>query len=120
MNLTRQLIGSHLLSGTMTPGEEIALQIDQTLTQDALGMLCYIALEGMGIDRVRTSLSVSYLDHNLLYLDHKTPDDWATTATPPPPARPVCWVSAREGWTWRRLWRASPSGCGCRRWWRCA
>ncbi len=75
MNLTRQLIGSHLLSGTMTPGEEIALQIDQTLTQDALGMLCYIALEGMGIDRVRTSLSVSYLDHNMVYMDYKNPDD---------------------------------------------
>ena len=77
MNLTQRLIRDHLVWGTPEPGEEIALRVDQTLTQDALGMLCYIALEGLGIDKVRTQLSVSYLDHNMVYMDYKNPDDHA-------------------------------------------
>ena len=75
MNITRQILAAHLVSGTMTAGEEIALHVDQTLTQDALGMLCYIALESLGIERVKTELSVSYVDHNLVYMDYKNPDD---------------------------------------------
>ena len=77
MNLTQKIIGSHLVSGTMTPGSEIGLRIDQTLTQDALGMLAYIAFESFGIPQVRTQCSVSYLDHNMVYLDHRNPDDHA-------------------------------------------
>lgn len=77
MNLTQRLIRDHLVWGTPEPGEEIALRVDQTLTQDALGMLCYIALEGLGIQSVRTELSVSYLDHNMVYMDYKNPDDHA-------------------------------------------
>ncbi|MFT5326230.1 MAG: aconitate hydratase [Planctomycetaceae bacterium] len=74
-NLTRQLIAEHLLEGDMTPGEEIALRIDQTLTQDATGTLVMLELEAMELDRVQTEVSVQYVDHNLIQEDHKNPDD---------------------------------------------
>jgi len=77
MNLTQKLITSHLISGDMTPGAEIALHIDQTLTQDALGTLCYLQFEAMGVPRVRTKLSVSYVDHQLLQADFRNADDHA-------------------------------------------
>jgi aconitate hydratase len=77
MNLTQKLITSHLVSGDMTPGAEIALGIDQTLTQDALGTLCYLQFEAMGVPRVRTKLSVSYVDHQLLQADFRNADDHA-------------------------------------------
>lgn len=73
--LTHKLIESHLVSGKMTPGEEIALQIDQTLTQDATGTVALLELEAMGVDRVRTQRSVQYVDHNLLQVDNKNADD---------------------------------------------
>src|ERR671914_406590 len=75
LNVAQQLIESHLVSGDMTPGEEIGLRIDQTLTQDATGTLVMLELEAMGLDRVRTELSAQYVDHNLLQEDHKNPDD---------------------------------------------
>ncbi|MEZ6111869.1 MAG: aconitase family protein [Pirellulaceae bacterium] len=74
-NLAQKLIASHLVEGTMTPGEEIALRIDQTLTQDATGTLVMLELEAMGLDRVRTEVSAQYVDHNLLQQDHKNADD---------------------------------------------
>ena len=74
-NVTRKLIGSHLVSGEMTPGEEIAIQIDQTLTQDATGTLVMQELEALGLDRVRTEVSVQYVDHNLLQTDEKNAED---------------------------------------------
>jgi aconitate hydratase len=74
-NVTRKLIDSHLLSGKATPGEEIGLRIDQTLTQDATGTLVMLELEAMGLDRVRTELSAQYVDHNLLQTDFKNSDD---------------------------------------------
>jgi aconitate hydratase len=77
MNLTHKLINSHLVSGDLTPGAEIALRIDQTLTQDALGTLCYLQFEAMGVPRVRTKLSVSYVDHQLLQADFRNADDHA-------------------------------------------
>ena len=77
MNLTHKLIKSHLISGDMTPGAEIALRIDQTLTQDALGTLCYLQFEAMGVPRVLTKLSVSYVDHQLLQADFRNADDHA-------------------------------------------
>jgi aconitate hydratase len=77
MNLTHKLIKSHLISGDMTPGAEIALHIDQTLTQDALGTLCYLQFEAIGAPRVRTKLSVSYVDHQLLQADFRNADDHA-------------------------------------------
>ncbi len=73
--ITEQIIEAHLVSGRMAPGEEIALKIDQTLTQDATGTMAYLEFEAMGVPRVRTELSVSYVDHNLLQTDFKNADD---------------------------------------------
>jgi aconitate hydratase len=75
LNVAQKLIESHLVSGDMTPGEEIGLRIDQTLTQDATGTLVMLELEAMGLDRVRTELSAQYVDHNLLQTDEKNADD---------------------------------------------
>lgn len=76
MNLTQKLISSHLAKPSdMRPGEEIQLKFEQTLTHDINAVMCYLAFEAIGIPRVRTEASVSYLDHNLLYIDNKTPDD---------------------------------------------
>ena len=77
MNLVEKILKPHLLSGDMPPGEPLALRVEQTLTQDALGMLAYLAFESLGLPAVRTELSVSYLDHNLLYADYRNPDDHA-------------------------------------------
>lgn len=74
-NVTRKLIESHLLSGDMSPGEEISLKIDQSLTQDATGTMVMLELEAMGIDKVKTELSAQYVDHNLLQTDFKNMDD---------------------------------------------
>lgn len=75
-NLTRKIIRAHLARpSSMRPGEEMFLRYDQTLTHDINAVMCYLAFEGIGIPRVRTEVSVSYLDHNLLYVDSKTPDD---------------------------------------------
>jgi len=74
-NVARKLIASHLVSGRLEPGAEIGLRIDQTLTQDATGTLVMLELEAMGLDRVRTELSVQYVDHNLVQADHKNADD---------------------------------------------
>jgi len=74
-NVTQKLIEPHLVSGRMAPGEEIGLKIDQTLTQDATGTLVMLEFEAMGIPRVKTRLSAQYVDHNLLQMDFKNPDD---------------------------------------------
>lgn len=74
-SLTHKIIESHLVSGNMIPGEEIFINVDQTLTHDINAVMTYLAFEAVGIDRIRTECSVSYLDHNLLYVDNKTPDD---------------------------------------------
>ncbi len=73
--LTHKLVESHCLEGEMRPGSEIALKIDQTLTQDATGTLVMLELEAMGVRRARTEVSAQYVDHNLLQEDHKNPDD---------------------------------------------
>lgn len=73
--VAHKLIGSHLVSGEMTPGVEIGLRIDQTLTQDATGTLVMQELEALGLDRVRTELSAQYVDHNLLQTDEKNAED---------------------------------------------
>ena len=75
MNVTQKLIKSHLMHGDMTPGEEIGMHIDQTLTQDATGTLVMLELEAMGLDRVKTEVSVQYVDHNIIQEDYKNPDD---------------------------------------------
>jgi aconitate hydratase len=75
MNVTQKLIASHLLEGEMIAGEEIGIRIDQTLTQDATGTLVMLELEAMGLDRVKTEVSVQYVDHNVIQTDFKNPDD---------------------------------------------
>ncbi len=75
LNVTQKLIQSHLVDGDMTPDKEIGIKIDQTLTQDATGTLVMLELEAMGIDRVKTDISVQYVDHNLLQTDFKNADD---------------------------------------------
>jgi aconitate hydratase len=74
-NVTQELIAEHLVSGRMEAGEEIALRIDQTLTQDATGTMALLEFEAMGLPRVRTEVSVQYIDHNLLQEDNKNADD---------------------------------------------
>ena len=75
LNVTQKLIKNHLVSGDMTPGSEIGLKIDQTLTQDATGTMVMLELEAMGLKRAKTDVSVQYVDHNLIQLDSKNPDD---------------------------------------------
>jgi aconitate hydratase len=75
LTLTHKILESHLISGKLVPGEEIAIKIDQTLTQDATGTMAYLEFEAIGINRVRTELSVSYVDHNILQTDFKNADD---------------------------------------------
>ena len=75
LNLTQKIIKSHLVDGELIPGSDISIKIDQTLTQDATGTMVYLELEALGIDRVRTELSVSYVDHNMIQADFKNPDD---------------------------------------------
>ncbi|MDL4843135.1 aconitate hydratase [Aquibacillus rhizosphaerae] len=75
LNVTQKLIKDHLVSGEMTPGEEIGLKIDQTLTQDATGTMVMLELEAMGLDYAKTEASAQYVDHNLIQVDSKNPDD---------------------------------------------
>jgi aconitate hydratase len=75
LNLTRKIIAAHLAGGEMAAGCEIALKIDQTLTQDATGTMAFLQFEAMGIERVRTELSVSYIDHNTLQAGFENADD---------------------------------------------
>lgn len=74
-NVTQKLIENHLVEGDMIAGQEIALKIDQTLTQDATGTMVMLELEAMALDRARTEVSVQYVDHNLLETDFKNADD---------------------------------------------
>lgn len=75
LNIAQKLIKSHLVSGEMIPGQEISIKIDQTLTQDATGTMAYLQFEAMGIDRVKTELSLSYIDHNTLQSGFENADD---------------------------------------------
>ncbi len=75
LTIAQKIIRDHLISGEMTPGSEIALRIDQTLTQDATGTMAYLEFEAIGIPRVRTELSVAYIDHNTLQSGFENADD---------------------------------------------
>ncbi len=75
MTIGQKLIKTHLVSGDMTPGSEVGLKIDQTLTQDATGTMAYLELEAMGIEQVKTELSVAYIDHNTLQTGFENADD---------------------------------------------
>ncbi len=76
-NLVQKILESHVVSGTPVAGEPVELVIDQTLTQDATGTMAYIQLEAMGVDQVKTELSVSYVDHNTLQSGFMNADDHA-------------------------------------------
>jgi aconitate hydratase len=76
-SLAYKIIEAHLVEGNMTSGEEIAIRIDQTLTQDSTGTMAYLQLEAMGIDKVRTRRSVAYIDHNTLQTGFENADDHA-------------------------------------------
>ena len=75
LTIAQKIIKNHLISGEMKVGEEIALRIDQTLTQDATGTMAYLEFEAIGIPRVRTKLSVAYIDHNTLQSGFENADD---------------------------------------------
>ena len=75
MNITKKILKGRLVEGELFPGKEIGLRIDQTLTHDVTGTLAYLAFESLEIPRVKTKFSISYIDHNLLQIDHKNMDD---------------------------------------------
>lgn len=74
-NIVQKIFAAHFVSGEMKPGHEVAIHIDQTLTQDATGTMSYLQFEAMGIPRVRTDVSVSYVDHNMLQTGFENADD---------------------------------------------
>ena len=75
LTISQKIIKDHLLSGEMKVGEEISLRIDQTLTQDSTGTMAYLQFEALGIDQVKTKLSVAYIDHNMLQSGFENADD---------------------------------------------
>ena len=74
-NIAQKIIKEHLVSGEMTPGEEISIRIDQTLTQDSTGTMAYLQFEAMGIPRVKTKKSMAYIDHNTIQAGFENADD---------------------------------------------
>ena len=77
MSLSYKILKNHLISGNLIPGEEIAIKIDQTLTQDSTGTMVYLQLEAMNITEIKTELSVAYIDHNTLQIGYENADDHA-------------------------------------------
>lgn len=75
MNVTRKILSEHLAGGSLTPGAELAIRVDQTLTQDATGTMAFLQFEAMGLDRVRNELAVSYVDHNTIQVGFENADD---------------------------------------------
>ena len=73
--IAQKIIAKHLVEGKMVAGQEIALKIDHTLTQDSTGTMAYLEFEAMGIPKVKTQLSVSFVDHNMLQNDFRNADD---------------------------------------------
>ncbi|HKG16195.1 MAG TPA: aconitate hydratase [Solirubrobacteraceae bacterium] len=74
-NATRKILADHLVEGDLTPGDPIALRVDQTLLQDATGTMACMQFEQLGVPRVRVDRAVQYIDHNVVQLDYKNPDD---------------------------------------------
>lgn len=74
-NIVEKILAAHLVSGNPAPGEEIGIRIDQTLTQDATGTLAYLQFEAMNVPKVKTELSVSYIDHNTVQIGFENADD---------------------------------------------
>jgi aconitate hydratase len=75
MNIVEQILAAHRVSGELVPGRELAIRIDQTLTQDATGTMAYLQFESMGLNRIRTERSVSYVDHNTIQVGFENADD---------------------------------------------
>ena len=75
MNVTEKILKAHLISGEPVAGNEVGIRIDQTLTQDATGTMAYLQFESMGLERVKTELSVSYVDHNTVQIGFENADD---------------------------------------------
>ena len=75
LTIAQKIIKAHMISGEMTVGQEVALKIDQTLTQDATGTMAYLEFETMGLKRVKTERSVAYIDHNTLQSGFENADD---------------------------------------------
>ena len=73
--MTYKILEDHLVSGTLTPGEEISIKIDYTLTQDSTGTMAYLQFEALGVPRVKTKRSVAYIDHNTLQSGPENADD---------------------------------------------
>jgi predicted aconitate hydratase len=74
-NLVTKILKDHMVNGSLEPGEEVGLRIDQTLLQDATGTMACLQFERMGVDRVQVPFAVQYVDHNIIQLDFKNPDD---------------------------------------------
>ncbi len=74
-SVTQKILEEHLVEGKFEPGEEIAIRLDQTLTQDATGTMAYLQFEAMGMSKVKTELSVSYIDHNTIQVGFENADD---------------------------------------------
>lgn len=75
LTITEKIISAHLVNGTMHRGEPVSVRIDQTLTHDVNGVMAYLEFEALGLKRVKTELSVSYIDHNMIQADFRNPDD---------------------------------------------
>jgi aconitate hydratase len=76
-SLAYKILGSHLVNGSLNPGEAITIKMDQTLTQDSTGTMVYLQLEAMDVDQVKTECSVAYIDHNTLQTGFENADDHA-------------------------------------------
>jgi homoaconitase/3-isopropylmalate dehydratase large subunit len=74
-NLVTKIVEDHMVEGSLEPGEEVGIRMDQALLQDATGTMACLQLERMGLDRVQVDLAVQYVDHNVIQLDFKNPDD---------------------------------------------
>src|ERR687896_1549087 len=74
-NLVTKILREHIVGGSLEPDEEVGLKIDQTLLQDATGTMACLQFERMGVDRVQVPFAVQYVDHNIIQLDFKNPDD---------------------------------------------
>ena len=74
-NIVEKILSAHLVEGELAPGKEIAIRIDQTLTQDATGTMADLQFESMGVPCVKTDLSVSYVDHNTIQVGFENADD---------------------------------------------
>src|SRR6266480_2069961 len=101
-SLARTILEEHLERGELVPGHEIALRVDQALAQDATGTMAMMQFELFGEERVRVDTAVVYVDHNILQIDFKNPDDHRFLQA----------MAARYGaWLSRSAWPAIPSSC---------